>query len=355
MFNKLEKVLVRYKEIEEILADPKVYNDRNRYKELMIEYARVKEISVVYLKYKGAKEEIIENKELLSDPDSDIVDMAKDELKELDLIIEKLSEELKVLLIPKDPLDSKNVMLEIRAGTGGDESAIFAGNLFKMYSYYAEMNGWKVEVQSSNISDMGGFKSIIATISGKKVYSKLKHESGVHRVQRVPETESQGRVHTSAVSVAIMPEAEEIDVTIEAKDLKVEYTRSSGPGGQSVNTTDSAVRLIYLPTNLVVTCQDQKSQIKNKAKAMKELKTRLYQQKLQAQNDKLSAKRKAQIGSGDRSERIRTCNYPQGRFTDHRIGLTLYKLDAILGGDLEDVITALAAHFQALAMTADDE
>ncbi len=351
MFNKLEKVLVRYREIEGLLADPKVYGNRNLFKELSIEYSRVKEISIVYIEYKKIKEEIEENKELLDDSDSEIVEMAKEELKELSVELQKREDSLKVLLIPKDPLDDKNVMLEIRAGTGGDESAIFAGDLFRMYSYYAETNGWKVEIVSSNISDMGGYKEIIVSIKGKKVYSKLKYESGVHRVQRVPATESQGRVHTSAVTVAIMPEADEIDVNIEAKDLKIDVFRASGPGGQSVNTTDSAVRITYLPTNLVVICQDEKSQIKNKAKALKVLKTRLYQAKLQEQNDKLSAKRKSQIGSGDRSERIRTYNFPQGRFTDHRIGLTLYKLDSILNGSLEDAIVALTTHYQALAMS----
>ncbi len=351
MFNKLDKVLEKYKELGKVLSDPDIYKDMKKFTELSIEYGNIKELALVYIEYKNLKEQLEENKELLNDPDPDIIEMAKEEIKEITNKISEYEEKMKILLIPKDPLDEKNVMLEIRAGTGGDESAIFAGDLFKMYSYYAEMNSWKVEIVSSSSSDMGGYKEIIASIKGNKVYSKLKYESGVHRVQRVPETESQGRVHTSAVTVAIMPEADDIDIVIEEKDLKIDVYRSSGPGGQSVNTTDSAVRITYLPTNMVVICQDEKSQTKNKAQALKVLKTRLYQQKLKEQNDELSAQRKAQVGSGDRSERIRTYNFPQGRFTDHRIGLTIYKLDSILGGNLEDIIVALTTHYQSLEMS----
>jgi len=354
MFNKLNKVLERYNEINELLSDSSIYNNKALYTETTKEYASIKDLSLAYMKYKEVNEELEENKFLLDDDDNDIVDMAKEEIKDLESRKVKLEEELKVLLIPKDPNDEKNVLLEIRAGTGGDESAIFAGDLFRMYSYFAEKHGWKIDIVSTSQSDMGGYKEIIANIKGDKVFSYLKYEAGVHRVQRVPETESQGRVHTSACTVAIMPEAEDVDVTIEDKELKVDVFRASGPGGQSVNTTDSAIRITHLPTSLVVICQDEKSQLKNKQKAMKVLKTRLYQLKLQEQNDKISAARKSQVGSGDRSERIRTYNFPQGRFTDHRIGLTIYKLDYIMNGDLEDIIVALRTHYQTLAMSSSE-
>jgi len=354
MFNKLNKVLKRYDEINELLSDSSIYNNKALYNETTKEYASIKDLSLTYMKYKEVNEELEENKSLLSDEDADIVDMAKEEIKALESQKLKLEAALKVLLIPKDPNDEKNVLLEIRAGTGGDESAIFAGDLFRMYSYFAEKRGWKIDIVSTSHSDMGGYKEIIANIKGDKVYSYLKYEAGVHRVQRVPETESQGRVHTSACTVAVMPEAEDVDVVIEEKELKVDVFRASGPGGQSVNTTDSAIRITHLPTNLVVICQDEKSQLKNKQKALKVLKTRLYQLKLQEQNDKISAERKSQVGSGDRSERIRTYNFPQGRFTDHRIGLTLYKLDYIMNGDLEDIIVTLRTHYQTLAMSSSD-
>ena len=354
MFNKLNKVLKRYEEINELLADSSIYSNKTLYTETTKEFASIKELSETYIKYKSVNEELEENQILLNDEDEDIVEMAKEEIKDLESKKIKLEEELKVLLIPKDPNDEKNVLLEIRAGTGGDESAIFAGDLFRMYSYFAEKHNWKIDVVSSSQSDMGGYKEIIANIKGSKVFSYLKYEAGVHRVQRVPETESQGRVHTSACTVAIMPEAEDVDVVIEEKELKVDVFRASGPGGQSVNTTDSAIRITHLPTKLVVICQDEKSQLKNKQKAMKVLKTRLYQLKLQEQNDKISAERKSQVGTGDRSERIRTYNYPQGRFTDHRIGLTVYKLEYIMNGDLEDIIVALRTHYQTLAMSSSD-
>ncbi len=355
MFNKLNKVLKRYHEINEILSDNAIYSDKTRYTEITKEFSSIKDISETYIKYKKVNEELEENKILADDEDEDIREMAKEEIKELEKEKIKLEEQLKVLLIPKDPNDEKNVLLEIRAGTGGDESAIFAGDLFKMYSYFAEKHNWKIDIVSSSSSDMGGYKEIIANIKGDKVYSYLKYEAGVHRVQRVPETESQGRVHTSACTVAVMPEAEDVDIVLEDKDLKIDVYRSSGPGGQSVNTTDSAIRVTHLPTNTVVICQDEKSQLKNKQKALRVLKTRLYQKKLDEQNAKIAAARKSQVGTGDRSERIRTYNYPQGRFTDHRIGLTLYKLDYIMAGDLEDVIVALRTHYQTLAMSNTEE
>ena len=351
MFNKLNKVLKRYNEINEILSDSAIYSNKALYTEITKEFSSIKDISETYIKYKKVNEEIEENKLLMDDDDEEIREMAKEEIKELEKRKAQLEEQLKILLIPKDPNDEKNVLLEIRAGTGGDESALFAGDLFKMYSYFAEKHNWKIDIVSSSPSDMGGYKEIIANIKGDKVYSYLKYEAGVHRVQRVPETESQGRVHTSACTVAVMPEADDVDIVLEDKDLKIDVYRSSGPGGQSVNTTDSAIRITHLPTNTVVICQDEKSQLKNKQKALKVLKTRLYQMKLDEQNAKIAAERKSQVGTGDRSERIRTYNFPQGRFTDHRIGLTLYKLDSILAGDLDDVILALRTHYQTLAMT----
>jgi peptide chain release factor 1 len=355
MFNKLNKVLKRYHEINELLGEGSIYNDKALYTEITKEFASIKDLSETYMKYQKVNEEMKENKILLDDDDDDIREMAKEEMKELEEQKYSLEEELKILLIPKDPNDEKNVLLEIRAGTGGDESAIFAGELFKMYSYFAERHNWKIDIISSSDSDMGGYKEIIANIKGDKVYSYLKYEAGVHRVQRVPETESQGRVHTSACTVAIMPEAEDVDIVLEDKDLRIDVYRSSGPGGQSVNTTDSAIRVTYLPTNTVVICQDEKSQLKNKQKALKVLKTRLYQMKLDEQNAEIAANRKSQVGTGDRSERIRTYNFPQGRFTDHRIGLTLYKLDYIMNGDLEDIIVALRTHYQTLAMSSTEK
>lgn len=355
MFNKLNKVLKRYHEINEIMSDNAIYSNKSLYTEITKEFSSIKDLSETYMKYKKVNEELDENKILIEDEDEDIREMAKEEIKELEKEKFKLGEQLKILLIPKDPNDEKNVLLEIRAGTGGDESAIFAGDLFKMYSYFAEKHNWKIDIVSSSSSDMGGYKEIIANIKGDKVYSYLKYEAGVHRVQRVPETESQGRVHTSACTVAIMPEAEDVDIVLEDKELKIDVYRSSGPGGQSVNTTDSAIRVTHLPTNTVVICQDEKSQLKNKQKALRVLKTRLYQKKLDEQNAKIAAARKSQVGTGDRSERIRTYNYPQGRFTDHRIGLTLYKLDYIMAGDLEDIVVALRTHYETLAMSNTEE
>jgi len=288
--------------------------------------------------------------DLLNDEDPEMKKMAGEEVDRLELEKERLQEELKILLVPKDPLDDKNVILEIRAGTGGDEAGLFAGDLFKMYQRYADARGWKVDVIDHHTTGVGGLKEIIANVNGKGAYSRLKFESGTHRVQRVPTTETQGRIHTSAVTVAVLPEAEEIEVNIDANELKVDVFRSSGPGGQSVNTTDSAVRITHLPSGLVVTCQDEKSQHKNKAKAMKVLRSRLFDQMIGEQNAERSQNRKNQVGSGDRSERIRTYNFPQGRVTDHRIGLTLYRLESILQGDVDEVIDPLITYYQSQAL-----
>jgi peptide chain release factor 1 len=306
-----------------------------------------------YRQHRKVLEEIEGNRELLTDPD--MKEMAEEELKSLEARREELEKEIRLLLLPKDPNDSRNVILEIRAGTGGDESALFSGDLFRMYSRFAEKNRWKVEMLSCSESERGGYKEVIAAIEGQDVYAKLKYESGTHRVQRVPETEAQGRIHTSACTVAIMAEAEDVDIDINPADLKIDVYRSSGAGGQHVNTTDSAVRITHLPTGTVVACQEERSQIKNRAKAMKVLKTRILDSIQQEQNAKMAAERKQQVGSGDRSERIRTYNFPQGRMTDHRIGLTLYKLDAIMQGDIAEIADALRAHYQMEALQAQSE
>jgi peptide chain release factor 1 len=297
--------------------------------------------------------DISDNRELLADPD--MKEMAEEELKILEGEKEQLDADIRLLLLPKDPNDDKSVILEIRAGTGGDESALFAGDLFRMYSRYADTNRWKVEVVSSSESERGGYKEIIASVEGTGVFAKLKYESGTHRVQRVPETEAQGRIHTSACTVAIMPEAEDVDIDIRPDDLKIDVYRSSGAGGQHVNTTDSAVRITHLPTGTVVACQEERSQIKNRATAMKVLKTRILDTIQQAQDSKMAADRKQQVGSGDRSERIRTYNFPQGRMTDHRIGLTLYRLDSIMTGDIAEITDALRAYYQMEALKAQSE
>lgn len=352
MFENLTDIDVKLEELEQQLSDSSLINDQKKYQEVVREHAHVSKLTELYRKYQATQRDIAGSRELLKDEatDSELLELAELELEELEETQKKLAEDIRLLLLPKDPNDEKNIFLEIRAGTGGDEAALFAADLFRMYSRFAEASGWKVETMSSNIIGIGGFKEIIALISGDSVYSKLKYESGVHRVQRVPETETQGRIHTSAVTVAIIPEADEVDLHIEPNELKFDVYRSSGPGGQSVNTTDSAVRVTHLPTGLVVTCQDEKSQHKNKAKALQVMRARLLDQMEQERHDRISEDRKSQVGSGDRSERIRTYNFPQGRVTDHRINLTLYKLDAILAGMLDEVIVPLITHYQTEAL-----
>jgi peptide chain release factor 1 len=350
MFGKLEEIEEKYVELEQELAQPDIFNDQERYKKVSKAHADLGEVVEVFRKYKVLSQELADNREMMDDSDPDIRDMAKAEIDEIEEQLPALEDELKVLLLPKDPMDEKNIILEIRAGTGGDEAALFAADLYRMYTRYAEINSWKVEEMSSNHTGSGGYKEVIASISGDKVYSKLKYESGTHRVQRVPATESQGRIHTSAVTVAIMPEAEEVDVDLRPEDLRVDVFRSSGPGGQSVNTTDSAIRVTHIPSGLVVICQDEKSQHKNKAKALKVLRSRLLQMEQDKAKAEEEAARRSQVGTGDRSERIRTYNYPQGRVSDHRINLTLHKLPQIMEGELQELTEALISHFQAEAL-----
>ncbi len=350
MYAKLDALEQEYLQIESDLSDPEVYGDQEKYRRLSKSHADLAPIVIAFREYRSASSEIDENAELLRDKDPEIRQLAEAEIERLRTAMTGLEEKLKILLLPKDPMDEKNIILEIRAGTGGEEAALFAADLFRMYSRYAENNNWKVELLSVNETGSGGFKEVIASISGNYVYSRLKYESGVHRVQRVPETESQGRIHTSAVTAAILPEAEEVDLKIDPNEIRLDVFRSSGPGGQSVNTTDSAVRLTHVPTGMVVICQDEKSQHKNRAKAMKVLRSRLLSFMEEEQKKELDANRKAQVGSGDRSERIRTYNYPQGRVSDHRINLTLYNLEAIMEGQLDDIIGPLVQSFQAGAL-----
>jgi peptide chain release factor 1 len=354
MFNKLEEVEDRFREVEGLLADPAVVSQQKRFLELTREHAELSAVVEVFREYKRVGAEIDGNRELLQDSDPEMREMAKAELPDLEARQEALARELKVLLLPKDPNDDKNVILEIRAGTGGDEAALFAGDLFRMYGRFAEGQGWKVETMSVSESEAGGFKEVIAMISGSRVYSQLKYESGTHRVQRVPETEAQGRIHTSACTVAVLPEAEDVDVDIDPSDLRIDVYRASGAGGQHVNKTESAVRITHVPTGVVVSCQDEKSQHKNKAKAMKVLKSRILDQMVADQQAQMAADRKSQVGSGDRSQRIRTYNFPQGRCTDHRIGLTLYRLDSIMQGSLAELIEPLTLHYQSEAMAAQE-
>jgi len=347
MFDKLKGVEERFMELETLLSDPEIINNRETYQKYVREHAGLAKIISVFRTYKQKIDEIEESTSLLRDGDPEIKQLARDEIESLSLKKESLENELKQLLVPKDANDEKNVILEIRAGTGGEEAALFVNDLFRMYSRYAENKNWKVEVMTHHPTGVGGLKEIVAMIQGKGAYSCLKYESGTHRVQRVPTTEAQGRIHTSAVTVAVLPEAEEVEINIDPGDIKVDVYRSTGPGGQSVNTTDSAVRITHLPTGLVVTCQDEKSQFKNKSKAMKVLRARLLDKMIRDQNEKRSEERKSQIGSGDRSERIRTYNFPQARVTDHRIGLTLYRLESILQGDIGEIISELNSHYQA--------
>ncbi|OGQ06399.1 MAG: peptide chain release factor 1 [Deltaproteobacteria bacterium RIFCSPLOWO2_01_44_7] len=354
MFNRLEQLVKRYNELNEKLSDPKVIADNLLFQKLSKESSDLVEPVKTYRQYQSIQKHIHQNKELVAhEKDAEIQQMAKEELPELETNLKTLEEKLKILLLPKDPHDDKNVFLEIRAGTGGDEAALFASDLFRMYSKYAESLGWKIEIVDSSSTGIGGLKEIIVQVNGKMVYSDLKYESGIHRVQRVPETEQQGRVHTSAVTVAVLPEPDEVEVQIDEKDLRIDTYSAGGPGGQHVNKTQSAVRITHIPTNLVVTCQDDRSQHKNKARAMKVLKVRLYDKMLQEQQAVMAKTRKGMVGSGDRSEKIRTYNFPQNRLTDHRIGLTLYQLDKIMDGHLEEVIPPLRTHFQTEALKSD--
>ncbi len=351
MFASLENVVDRFREVEGLLSEPSVVADQPRYRALTKEHADLREIVEVYQHYRQVCSDIKGNQELLSDPDPEMREMADAELEHLQQQQDELESRLKILMLPKDPNDDKDIILEIRAGTGGDEAALFAADLYRMYSRYADRHRWKVELMSLSETDGGGYREIIALISGEGVYSRLKFESGTHRVQRVPETETQGRIHTSACTVAVLPEAEDVDIDINPADIRVDLFRSSGAGGQHVNKTESAVRLTHIPTGVVVACQEGKSQHKNKAQAMKVLKSRIYDKMLAEQQAEMAADRKSQVGSGDRSERIRTYNFPQGRCTDHRIGLTLYKLDMIMQGDVDEIIEALITHHQAQLMS----
>lgn len=352
MFDKLDDLLRRYEEMMNELHEPDVVNNQERFRKLMKEQSDLAPLVEAYTEYKKCKQDIEDSLAMLeSESDEEMREMLKEELSEAKKRVEELEQELKILLLPKDPNDDKNVIVEIRAGAGGDEAALFAAEIYRMYVHYAESQRWRVELINVDEIGIGGMKEVQFTISGQGAYSKMKYESGVHRVQRVPETESGGRIHTSTISVAVMPEVDEdIDIVIDEKDIRIDVMRASGNGGQCVNTTDSAVRLTHIPTGLVVTCQDEKSQIKNKDKAFKVLKARLYDLMLQEQNDKISAERRSQVGSGDRSERIRTYNFPQGRVTDHRINLTIYKLENFLDGDLDEIIDALITHDQAEKM-----
>ena len=349
MFEKLAVMEQRYEEISERLSDPDIVSDNKLYTQLMKEYKNMTPIIEKYREYKKEKASFEEAKELLDGGglDKDFREMAQTEYEDTREAMERITDELKVLLLPKDPNDDKNVIIEIRGGAGGEEASLFANSLYRMYTMYAESRGWKQEVLNANPTELGGFREISFLIEGDGAYSRLKYESGVHRVQRVPETESQGRIHTSTVTVAVLVEADEVELEINPTDLKIDYFRASGAGGQHINKTESAVRITYLPTNVVVECQDERSQHKNKDKAMKILRSRIYEAMQEEQDAKIASERKMQVGTGDRSERIRTYNYPQGRLTDHRIGLTIYRLEDVLNGNLDEVFDALATADQA--------
>jgi peptide chain release factor 1 len=355
MFDKLEEVRQRYDELNSQLADPEIASNPKQYRVLAKEHAQLRAVVAAYRRYQETEAEISESQSFLRDEDPQIREIARDEIRILEEARLALREELQALLLPKDILDDKNIYLEIRAGTGGEEAALFAANLLRMYVRFSERRRWKVDVVSSNETDKGGYREVIASVAGEGVYANLKYEAGTHRVQRVPDTESQGRIHTSAVTVAILPEAEEVEVNIQDHELRIDTFRASGAGGQHVNRTDSAIRITHLPTGLVVSCQDEKSQHKNKAKALKVLRSRLFEQERMASDAERAAERKGQVGSGDRSERIRTYNFPQNRLTDHRIQLTLYKLDSVMEGALDEVIEPIRSHYQAEALKAYQE
>ena len=355
MFERLIQVTERYEDISRQLADPAVIQDHQQYQKLAKQHRDLEILVEAYREYKRVEQGIQDAKAMLHEQDADLRQMATEELEQLQAQLPAAEEHLKLLLLPKDPNDDKNVVLEIRAGTGGDEASLFAAEIYRMYTRFAELHHWRVEVLSASESGIGGLKEVIAIIEGDRVFSQLKYEGGVHRVQRVPATETQGRVHTSAITVAVLPEAEDVDVKIEAKDIRVDTFCSSGPGGQSVNTTYSAIRITHIPTNTVVSCQDEKSQIKNREKAMRVLRSRLYEVEMEKQHQALAKERKQMVGSGDRSEKIRTYNFPQNRLTDHRIGLTLHQLSEVMEGKLQSVVDALIAHDQAERLRAESE
>jgi peptide chain release factor 1 len=350
MFEKLAEVEAVFEDIELRLTSPAIAGNPALFQKLSKEHSSMAAVVATYREYKRLQQHYSENQQLIQEGDGELKAMALEENRSLETEIAQLERKLKVQLLPKDPNDEKNVILEIRAGAGGDEAGIFAGDLFRMYSRFAERHGWVVEVMNGSSNDVGGIKEIIALIRGERVYSRLKHESGVHRVQRVPKTETQGRVHTSTVTVAVLPEAEEVEIHVDPNELRIDVFRSSGPGGQSVNTTDSAVRITHLPSGLVVVCRDEKSQHKNKGKAMKILMARLLDQKQREQHARIASDRSAQVGTGDRSEKIRTYNFPQGRVTDHRIGVTIYQLDAFVAGEIGELLDQLTAYYQAEAL-----
>jgi len=350
MITKLQGIEERFIKLEQLLSDPAVMGDQVKYQKCLKEHGELNKIVAAFREHKDLIQQTAEAKVLLKDSDPDIREMARDELLSLEAKQEVLVTDLKLLLMPKDPRDGKNVILEIRAGTGGEEAGLFAADLFRMYLRYADSKQWQVEIIDSSDSSAGGFKEVVAMVRGKGAFSSFKFESGTHRVQRVPETETQGRVHTSAVTVAVLPEAEDVELDLNTADVRVDVFRASGPGGQSVNTTDSAVRVTHLPTGIIATCQDEKSQIKNKVQAMKVLKARILDAMIREQDAKRAAQRKGQVGSGDRSGRIRTYNYPQGRMTDHRIGLTLYRLDSIMAGEIQEIVDELKTYYQSMAL-----